>query len=70
MSWRTQLVKGNVFSAEIRLALGHICQRGGDEHGGGWLDPLFDSAAEVVAEIEKGFEHAGIVSEYLVNFSA
>jgi hypothetical protein len=26
---------------------------------------LFDSAAKIVAEVEKGHEHAGTISEYL-----
>jgi hypothetical protein len=29
---------------------------------------LFDPAAEVVAEIEKDFEHAEMISQYLVDF--
>ena len=62
------LAEHGVFGNEIGLAAGHICQRGGDENSGGWFSPLFDPATEVFAEVEKVFEHVGMVSQYLVDF--
>jgi hypothetical protein len=63
------LAEHGVFGDEVGFAAGHICQRGSDEGSGSWLSPLFDSVAEVFAEIEKVFEHAGTASQYLVDFS-
>jgi hypothetical protein len=63
------LAEHGVFDNEVGLAARHICQRGSDEGNGSWLSSVFDSAAEVFAEIEKVFEHAGPASQCLVDFS-
>jgi len=62
------LAEHRVFGNEIRFAAGHIGQRCSDESDGGWLDPLFDPATKIVAEIEKRCEHTEMVSRYLVDF--
>ena len=62
------LAQHGILGDEIRLAAGHISQRGSNEDSGGWFTPLFDPVAEVSAEIEEVFEHVGTVSRYLVDF--
>ena len=62
------LTEHGILGDEIRLAAGHISQRGSNEDSGGWFSPLFDPAAEVFAEIEQVSEHGGTVSQYLVDF--
>ncbi len=64
------MAQHRVFGDEVRFAAGHICQRCGDQDSGGWLDPLFDPTAKIVAENEKKFEHAGRVSYYLIDCPA
>jgi len=59
------LAKHGVFDDEVGLAAGHIGQGCSDESGGSWLDPSFDPTTKVVAEIEKGCEHAEMVSSIL-----
>jgi hypothetical protein len=63
------LAEHGVFGDEVGFTAGHISQGGSDEGSGRWLSPSLDSAAEVFAEIEKVFEHAGMASQYLVDSS-
>lgn len=60
------LAQHSVLGDEVGLAAGHISQRGGDEGHRGWFSPLFDPATEVFAEVEKGFEHVGMVSPFSI----
>ena len=65
------LTEHRIFGDEVSLTAGDIGQGCDSECDGGWLDPLFNPVAEIVAETEKVFEHTGMVGlQYLVHFSA
>jgi hypothetical protein len=58
------------FSAMRSVLPGHICQGCSDKGSGGWFGPLFDLAAEIVAEFKKSSDHAGMAFQYLIDCPA